>query len=104
MEAHNTTTFPHKKYYSLDAYHRKKIEKAMKKGSTKATKTERVVFDDEEQHRLELQREREKQKEAEVEALKRSMQSGMVRITFLSVNIWYLVSGVYLFKRHENNF
>ncbi|KAL4553965.1 hypothetical protein LXL04_039917 [Taraxacum kok-saghyz] len=68
-----TATFPHKKYFSLDAYHRKRIEKAMKKGSTKATKTERVVFDDEEQCRLELQQECEKQKEAEVEALKRSM-------------------------------
>ncbi|KAL4558755.1 hypothetical protein LXL04_036957 [Taraxacum kok-saghyz] len=79
------------KYYSLDAYHRKRIENAMKKGSMKATKTERVVFDDEEQRRLELQREREKQKETEVEALKRSMQSRMVCITFLSVNIWYLV-------------
>ncbi|CAH1444523.1 unnamed protein product [Lactuca virosa] len=79
MEDHNTATFPHKKYYSLDAYHRRKIEKAIKKGSTKATKSERVVFDDEEQRRLELQREREKQKEAEVEALKRSMQSGMAQ-------------------------
>lgn len=79
MEDHNTATFPHKKYYSLDNYHRKKIEKAMKKGSTKASKSERVVFDDEEQRRLELQREREKQKEAEVEALKRSMQSGMAQ-------------------------
>lgn len=135
------------RYYSLDAYHRKKIEKAIKKGSAKATKSERVVFNDEEQRRyvslcililiaaqvvilltrryqkisfccmiaiislcivlllmgskarsrnffrlkfrfvfnspcfifrLELQQEREKQKEAEVEALKRSMQSGMV--------------------------
>lgn len=43
--------------------------------------------------RLELQREREKQKEAEVEALKRSMQSGMVRIMFmLTTCIWYLLS------------
>ncbi|KAI3782034.1 hypothetical protein L2E82_12066 [Cichorium intybus] len=65
MEDHNTATFPHKKYYSLDNYHRKKTEKAFKKGSTKASKSERVVFDDEEQRRLELQREREKQKEAE---------------------------------------
>ncbi|KAJ0774255.1 hypothetical protein HanOQP8_Chr03g0109451 [Helianthus annuus] len=68
-----------KQYYNLDAYHQRQIEKAMKKGSTKATKSERVVFNDEEQRRLELQREREKQKEAEVEALKRSMQSGMAQ-------------------------
>lgn len=39
------------RYYSLDAYHRKKIEKAIKKGSAKATKSERVVFNDEEQRR-----------------------------------------------------
>nr|XP_043628296.1 DEAD-box ATP-dependent RNA helicase 42 [Erigeron canadensis] len=79
MEDHNTATFPSKKYYSLDAYHRKKIEKAIKKGSAKAAKSERIVFNDEEQRRLELQQEREKQKEAEVEALKRSMQSGMAQ-------------------------
>ncbi|KAK1430995.1 hypothetical protein QVD17_14177 [Tagetes erecta] len=79
MEDHNTATFPSKKYYNLDAYHRRKIEKAMKKGSVKATTSERVVFNDEEQRRLELQKEREKQKEAEVEALKRSMQSGMAQ-------------------------
>ncbi|KAM0029059.1 hypothetical protein Hdeb2414_s0018g00521421 [Helianthus debilis subsp. tardiflorus] len=79
MEDHNTATFPSKKYYNLDAYHQRQIEKAMKKGSMKATKSERVVFNDEEQRRLELQREREKQKEAEVEALKRSMQSGMAQ-------------------------
>ncbi|XP_071736612.1 uncharacterized protein [Rutidosis leptorrhynchoides] len=52
MEDHNTATFPSKKYYSLDAYHRKKIEKAIKKGSTKAAKSERVVFNDEEQRRI----------------------------------------------------
>lgn len=41
--------------------------------------------------RLELQREREKQKEAEVEALKRSMQSGMVfLISHVSVNCYLL--------------
>ncbi|PWA78627.1 Importin-alpha, importin-beta-binding domain-containing protein [Artemisia annua] len=79
MEDHNTATFPSKKYYSLDAYHRRKIEKAMKKGAVKASKSERVVFDDEEQRRRELQQEREKRKEAEVEALKRSMQSGMAQ-------------------------
>ncbi|KAL8195497.1 hypothetical protein R6Q57_025900 [Mikania cordata] len=79
MEDHNTATFPSKKYYNLDAYHQRKMEKAMRKGSMKATKSERIVFNDEEQRRLELQREREKQKEAEVEALKRSMQSGMAQ-------------------------
>ncbi|XP_076883146.1 uncharacterized protein LOC143531820 [Bidens hawaiensis] len=79
MEDHNTATFPSKKYYNLDAYHQRQMEKAMKKGSMKATKSERVVFNDEEQRRLELQREREKQKEAEVEALKHSMQSGMAQ-------------------------
>jgi len=39
--------------------------------------------------RLELQREREKQKEAEVEALKRSMQSGMVLNTLMKTLIAY---------------
>lgn len=45
------TSYGSCRYYSLDAYHRRQIEKAMKKGSTKATKSERVVFDDEEQRR-----------------------------------------------------
>lgn len=53
--------------------------------------------------RLELQREREKQKEAEVEALKRSMQSGMVFIIshvsvicYLLTVICYLSSVIWL--------
>ncbi|THU56584.1 hypothetical protein C4D60_Mb11t18770 [Musa balbisiana] len=79
MEDHNTATFPSKKYYDLDAYHRRKIEKAMKKGSKKFQEMERTVFDDEEQRRIELLRERERQKEEQVEALKRSMQSGMAQ-------------------------
>ncbi|XP_072958247.1 uncharacterized protein [Typha angustifolia] len=79
MEDHNTATFPSKKYYGLDAYHRRIIEKAMKKGSKKAQDTERTTFNDEEQRRLELLKERERQKEEQVEALKRSMQSGMAQ-------------------------
>ncbi|KAK2966910.1 hypothetical protein RJ640_000538, partial [Escallonia rubra] len=66
-------------YYNLDAYYGRKLEKEMKKGFKKVAHTERIVFNDEEQRRLELQREREKQKEEEVQALKRSMQSGMAQ-------------------------
>jgi hypothetical protein len=80
MEDHNTATFPSKKYYDLDAYHRRVMEKEKKKGLKNALGTERTVFNDEEQRRLELLRERERQKEEEVAALKRSMQTGMVRL------------------------
>ncbi|XP_050371205.1 vicilin-like seed storage protein At2g18540 [Argentina anserina] len=79
MEDHNTATFPSKKYYSLDAYYRNKLEKEMKKGIKKVGQTERVVFNDEEVRRQEMMRVREKQKEEEVEALKRSMQSGLAQ-------------------------
>lgn len=79
MEDHNTATFPSKKYYDLDAYHRRQMEKEMKKGFKKVLDSERTVFNDEEQRRLELQRERERQKEEQVEALKRSMQSGQAQ-------------------------
>ncbi|XP_068640170.1 uncharacterized protein [Aristolochia californica] len=79
MEDHNTATFPSKKYYGLDAYHRRKMEKALKKGLKHVSKTERTVFNDEELRRQELLREREKQKEQQVEALKQSMQSGLAQ-------------------------
>ncbi|GER43090.1 nucleic acid binding protein [Striga asiatica] len=79
MEDHNTATFPSKKYYNLDAYYQRKMEKEMKKGYTKAVESERTVFNDEEQRRLELQQERERRKQQEVEDLKRSMQSGMAQ-------------------------
>ncbi|PQM34920.1 hypothetical protein Pyn_32224 [Prunus yedoensis var. nudiflora] len=79
MEDHNTATFPSKKYYSLDAYYRRKLEKEIKRGYKKAGQTERTVFNDEEQRRQEMMRVREKQKEEEVEALKRSMQSGLAQ-------------------------
>ncbi|WOL10135.1 hypothetical protein Cni_G18889 [Canna indica] len=79
MEDHNTATFPSKKYYDLDAYHRRQMEKEMRKGLKKIQQAERTVFDDEEQRRIELLKEREKQKEQEVEALRRSMQSGMAQ-------------------------
>ncbi|KAL7087680.1 hypothetical protein ACP275_13G082900 [Erythranthe tilingii] len=55
------------------------MEKEMKKGYAKIVESERTVFNDEEIRRQELQRERERQKEQEVEALKRSMQSGMAQ-------------------------
>ncbi|RRT81484.1 hypothetical protein BHE74_00025231 [Ensete ventricosum] len=51
MEDHNTATFSSKKYYDLDAYHRRKMEKEMKKGSKKVHEMERTVFNDEEQRR-----------------------------------------------------
>ncbi|KAJ0102956.1 hypothetical protein Patl1_04617 [Pistacia atlantica] len=79
MEDHNTATFPSKKYYNLDAYHKRQMEKEFMKGFKKVSQKERTIFNDEEQRRLELQQAREKQKEEEVEALKRSMQSGMAQ-------------------------
>ncbi|OVA00588.1 hypothetical protein BVC80_9087g87 [Macleaya cordata] len=79
MEDHNTATFPSKKYYSLDAYHRRQIEKEMKKGYKRVQQKERTVFNDEEQRRLEMMQVREKQKEQEVESLKIAMQSGMAQ-------------------------
>ncbi|KAI5070081.1 hypothetical protein GOP47_0014424 [Adiantum capillus-veneris] len=77
MEDFNTATLA-KKYYDLDAYHRRKFMKAIKRGVSKQP-SERTEFNDEEQRRLELKKEREIRKEAEVEALKRSMQSGMAQ-------------------------
>ncbi|KAF7822728.1 DEAD-box ATP-dependent RNA helicase 42 [Senna tora] len=79
MEDHNTATFPSKKYYNLDAYHRHQIEKEMKRGFKKVMTKERTVFNDEEQRRQELQQAREKHKEEQVLALKRSMESGMAQ-------------------------
>ncbi|XP_039014084.1 vicilin-like seed storage protein At2g18540 [Hibiscus syriacus] len=79
MEDHNTATFPSKKYYNLDAYYKREMEKESKKGVKKVLQAERIVFNDEEQRRQELLMAREKQKEEEVEALKRSMQSGMAQ-------------------------
>lgn len=49
--------------------------------------------------RIELMKERERQKEAEVEALKRSMQSGMVW-KFISVYFWCLLL---VFRLHDGN-
>ncbi|KAK2968460.1 hypothetical protein RJ640_004466, partial [Escallonia rubra] len=54
MEDHNTATFPSKKYYNLDAYYGRKLEKEMKKGFKKVAHTERIVFNDEEQRRYVL--------------------------------------------------
>ncbi|CAN8252783.1 unnamed protein product [Cochlearia groenlandica] len=79
MEDHNTGTFTSKKYYDIDGYYRRKLEKEMKKGMKKAGQSERTVFNDEEQRRLEMQEAREKQKEEEVIALKRSMEGGMAQ-------------------------
>ncbi|CAJ2659850.1 unnamed protein product [Trifolium pratense] len=79
MEDHNTATFPSKKYYSLDAYYRRQMEKEMKKGFKQVKATERTVFNDEEQRRQELLRAREKHKEEQVIALKREMESGMAQ-------------------------
>lgn len=79
MEDHNTATFPSKKYYDLDAYYQRQMEKEKKKHPHKVLDDERTVFDDEEQRRQELRREREKQKEEQLHALKLSMQSGMAQ-------------------------
>ncbi|RAL45481.1 hypothetical protein DM860_014870 [Cuscuta australis] len=79
MEDHNTATFPSKKYYDLDAYYQRQMEKEKKKHPYKLLDNERTVFNDEEQRRQELRREREKQKEEQLHALKLSMQSGMAQ-------------------------
>ncbi|TKY49093.1 DEAD-box ATP-dependent RNA helicase 42 [Spatholobus suberectus] len=79
MEDHNTATFPSKKYYNLDAYYRRQMEKEWKKGFKKVQATERTVFNDEEQRRQELLQAREKHKEEQVMALKHSMQTGMAQ-------------------------
>ncbi|BBN02044.1 hypothetical protein MPTK1_2g12310 [Marchantia polymorpha subsp. ruderalis] len=79
MEDYNTATFPSKKYYNLDIYHRRKAMKARMKGMAKFVKVERTDFNDEEQRRLELRKEREQKKEEDVEALMRTMQSGMAQ-------------------------
>lgn len=42
------------RYYSLDNYYRHKMEKEIKRGFKKATPTERIVFNDEEQKRYVL--------------------------------------------------
>lgn len=39
------------RYYSLDAYHKRKMEKEMKKGFKRGPETERTIFNDEEQRR-----------------------------------------------------
>uniref|UniRef100_A0A453CG77 Uncharacterized protein n=1 Tax=Aegilops tauschii subsp. strangulata TaxID=200361 RepID=A0A453CG77_AEGTS len=81
MEDHNTATFPSKKYYDLDAYHQRMMEKEKRNGLKNAGSVAvRTVFNDEEVRRLELLQERERRKEEEVTALKRSMQTGMLYI------------------------
>ncbi|KAK2639094.1 hypothetical protein Ddye_026889 [Dipteronia dyeriana] len=79
MEDHNTATFPSKKYYNLDDYHKHEMIKQQKKGMKKVLVSERTLFNDEEIRRLEMLQAREKQKEEEVETLKRAMQSGMAQ-------------------------
>ncbi|CAM0903655.1 unnamed protein product [Alopecurus aequalis] len=80
MEDHNTATFSSKKYYDLDAYHRRMMEKEQKNGLKNASVVAvRTVFNDEEQRRLELLKERERRKEEEIRALKCSMQTGMAQ-------------------------
>lgn len=39
------------RYYNLDAYYQRKMEKDLKKGIAKGTASERTVFNDEEQRR-----------------------------------------------------
>lgn len=80
MEDYNTATFPSKKYYNIDIYHRRKTTKQRLKGMKDmlAKKTERTEFNDEEQRRQELMAERAKQKETELDKIKRTMmETGM---------------------------
>lgn len=39
------------RYYDIDGYYRRKLEKEIKKGLKKAGQSERTVFNDEEQRR-----------------------------------------------------
>jgi hypothetical protein len=80
MEDYNTATFPSKKYYNIDIYHRRKTTKQRLKGMKDVMnkKTERTEFNDEEQRRQELMAERAKQKETELDKIKRTMmETGM---------------------------
>lgn len=80
MEDYNTATFPSKKYYNIDIYHRRKVTKQTLKGmkDALAKQTERTEFNDEEQRRQELMAERAKQKETELDRIKRTMmETGM---------------------------
>lgn len=80
MEDYNTATFPSKKYYNIDIYHRRKVTKQRLKGmkDALAKQTERTEFNDEEQRRQELIAERAKQKETELDKIKRTMmETGM---------------------------
>ncbi|KAG0504504.1 hypothetical protein KC19_5G130000 [Ceratodon purpureus] len=80
MEDYNTATFPSKKYYNIDIYHRRKVTKQRLKGmkDAMAKQTERTEFNDEEQRRQELIAERAKQKETELDKIKRTMmETGM---------------------------
>ncbi|GAB4846252.1 hypothetical protein Ancab_025251 [Ancistrocladus abbreviatus] len=92
MEDYNTTTFPSKKYYDLNAYYRRQMEKEKKKGLKKVLQTEHTVFNDEEQRRLELQQERDKRKEQEVEALKYAMHGGMFSFCLYCMHICIVVT------------
>ncbi|KAJ9671662.1 hypothetical protein PVL29_025392 [Vitis rotundifolia] len=64
------------RYYNVDAYYRRKMEREVKKGSKKALETERTFHP---LFRLELLREHERYKEEQLEELKHSMQSGMAQ-------------------------
>ncbi|KAA6421923.1 MAG: hypothetical protein FRX49_08242 [Trebouxia sp. A1-2] len=53
MEDYNTGTLPHKKYYDLMAYAQQQAMKAAKKGRSTG-KSEKTMFDDEEERRREI--------------------------------------------------
>jgi len=78
------------------------MEKEKKKG-LKTSVTERTVFNDEEQRRLELLKERERRKEEEVEALKCSMQAGLVRlILYFFCKPWFIFeTSIKYYNVHE---
>ncbi|KMS97972.1 hypothetical protein BVRB_4g096910 [Beta vulgaris subsp. vulgaris] len=101
MEDYNTATFPSKKYYDLDAYHRHQLEKEMKKGFKKVGETERTVFNDEEQRRQEMMQVREKQKEQEVEALKDAMKSGMAQAMIEQARLKEEMTYLFKIGNHE---
>jgi len=80
MEDYNTATFPSKKYYNIDIYHRRKVTKQRMKGMKDMLnkQSERTEFNDEEQRRQELIAERAKMKETELDKIKRTMmETGM---------------------------
>lgn len=70
-------TLPHRKFYDVEMYERRKFEKSSKKTKPKEKRgKERLTFNDEEEKRHELARERAKQQEDRVKEAYEEMMHG----------------------------